>query len=378
MIGVGVLVLLLERADHPGYVYDELGRNTLIPAVDAPNPTNGNITLAYNSTDDVTSINQGSSTTTFSYDTQTRRLNETNNTVTTTRHYTDSTDNPSWVTQNGSNPKTEIYTPSLGTGLNITTTIQGTTKTADIQLQDLRGNTVTTVDLTTNTATGWNSYDEFGNPQKPTNNTNLINYTTYAKAERATNTTGLILMGARVYNPKTNQFTAPDPITGGNENTYNYPNDPINNQDFSGQVGFWQWSAIAFAVNLIPAMLVGAICGSTAGALCPIAATIASVFTGFLQEFIITAIETGNTVMALKAGLKGAFFGAIGGALLGKVFGFTDKMISGKLVMRIFGHAIRAFKTIVDIAYSGQIGEAVIRAGVELAKLIIPSFKPKN
>ena len=60
------------------------------------------------------------------------------------------------------------------------------------------------------------------------------------------------------------------------------------------------------------------------------------------------------------------------------MFGFTDKMISGKLVMRIFGHAIRAFKTIVDIAYSGQIGEAVIRAGVELAKLIIPSFKPKN
>jgi RHS repeat-associated protein len=227
-----------SQLTNPGYVYDELGRNTLIPAVDAPNQANGNITLTYNSTDDVTSINQGSSTTTFSYDTETRRLNETNNTVTTTRHYTDSSDNPTWVTENGSNPKTEIYTPSLGTGLNITTTIQGTTKTADIQLQDLRGNTVTTIDLTTNTATGWNSYDEFGNPQTPTNNTNLINYTTYAKAERATNTTGLILMGARVYNPKTNQFTAPDPITGGNENTYSYPNDPINKSDFTG---LWSW-----------------------------------------------------------------------------------------------------------------------------------------
>jgi RHS repeat-associated protein len=223
-----------SQLTNPGYVYDELGRNTLIPAVDAPNQANGNITLAYNSTDDVTSINQGSTTTTFSYDTETRRLNETNNTVTTTRHYTDSSDNPSWVTQNGSSPKTDIYTPSLGAGLNITTTIQGTTKTADIQLQDLRGNTVTTIDLTTNTATGWSSYDEFGNPHTPTNNTNLINYTTYAKAERATNTTGLILMGARVYNPTTNQFTAPDPINGGNENTFVYPNDPINQEDHAG------------------------------------------------------------------------------------------------------------------------------------------------
>ena len=282
MIGVGVLVLLLERADHPGYVYDELGRNTLIPAVDAPNPTNGNITLAYNSTDDVTSINQGSSTTTFSYDTQTRRLNETNNTVTTTRHYTDSTDNPSWVTQNGSNPKTEIYTPSLGTGLNITTTIQGTTKTADIQLQDLRGNTVTTVDLTTNTATGWNSYDEFGNPQKPTNNTNLINYTTYAKAERATNTTGLILMGARVYNPKTNQFTAPDPITGGNENTYTYPNDPINKSDFTG-LHWWSFEGIATLVAVGFGMLVaGAFCGVTLGVGCLVTAVIAGAVGGSL------------------------------------------------------------------------------------------------
>jgi len=227
-----------SQLTNTGYIYDELGRNTLIPAVDAPNQANGNITLAYNSTDDVTLINQGSSTTTFSYDTETRRLNETNNTVTTTRHYTDSSDNPVWVTENGSNPKTEIYTPSLGTGLNITTTIQGTTKTADIQLHDLRGNTVNTIDLATNSTAGWKSYDEFGNPETPTNNDQLINYGSYAQAERATNTTGLILMGARVYNPTTNQFTAPDPITGGNENTYTYPNDPINKCDFTG---LWSW-----------------------------------------------------------------------------------------------------------------------------------------
>jgi hypothetical protein len=41
-------------------------------------------------------------------------------------------------------------------------------------------------------------------------------------------------MGARVYNPKTNQFTSKDPIQGGNENSYTYPNDPINSFDCSG------------------------------------------------------------------------------------------------------------------------------------------------
>jgi RHS repeat-associated protein len=129
-----------------------------------------------------------------------------------------------------------------------------------MQLHDLRGNTVTTIDLTTNTATGWCSYDEFGN-QDSTNpaNTNLINYNTYAGAERATNATGLILMGARVYNPETNQFTSPDPIQGGNENNYTYPNDPMGRSDFTGcsDVPSWWfiirsiWRVVASAVEII-------------------------------------------------------------------------------------------------------------------------------
>jgi hypothetical protein len=45
-------------------------------------------------------------------------------------------------------------------------------------------------------------------------------------------------MGARVYNPETNQFTSKDPVKGGNENSYTYPNDPINGSDFSG---LWSW-----------------------------------------------------------------------------------------------------------------------------------------
>lgn len=220
-----------------GYSYDALGRNTLIPSIDTPNG-NGAITLAYNTNDQVTQISQAGSTTNFTYEAEGRRLNETISGQTTTRHYNDSGDNPAWTTQTGANGKTEIYSPALGTGLNVTTTIQNGTQTGSMQLHDLRGNTVTTIDLTTNTASAWSSYDEYGNPETTNpSNTNNINYSTYGQAERATNTTGLILMGARVYNPQTNQFTSPDPVKVGNENSYTYPNDPTNKSDYFGAKG---------------------------------------------------------------------------------------------------------------------------------------------
>jgi RHS repeat-associated protein len=122
-----------------------------------------------------------------------------------------------------------------------------------MQLTDIRGRTVATLDLDSNSVAGWSVYDSFGNPQTSQTNTNLINYSSYGQQERATNTTGLILMGARVYNPETSQFTSKDPIKGGNENSYTYPNDPINGNDFSGLWDGWDTLDLVLTVaSFIP------------------------------------------------------------------------------------------------------------------------------
>jgi RHS repeat-associated protein len=149
-----------------------------------------------------------------------------------------------------------------------------------VQLFDLHGNTVSTVDLVSDTVSGWLSYDEYGNPDagNPANSNN-INYTTYGVAERATNSTGLMLMGARVYNPETNQFTSPDPVKGGNENGYTYPNDPVNTSDFTGENG---WSNFAFSFGA--ALLTALACAATALAGCLLAGVVIGATSGFLSK----------------------------------------------------------------------------------------------
>jgi RHS repeat-associated protein len=365
-----VVTLLLERSGvrpsfnisnfpkvkHPGYQYDALGRNTQIPAADAPN-NNGIITLAYNTNDQVTQISQAGATTNFSYEAEGRRLNETSGNTTTTRHYTDGSDNPTWTTQAAVNvpntvTKTEIYTPSLGSGLNVTTTIQNGTLTGSVQLHDLRGNTVTTIDLTTNTATSWCTYDEFGN-QDSSNpaNTNLISYSTYAGAERATNATGLILMGARVYNPETNQFTSPDPVQGGNENSYTYPNDPINMQDLSGRWGFW----VDLAVGLLIGGLTAAACGATAGIACPL-------IVGGVLSAINGAASAGND--ADQQGLTGqARTNAVLGGALEGVITNTVGLGVGKLAKPYLDY-------VADAGMLSRVGRAVARVPIKKGKVL--------
>ena len=97
------LTLTYDSADRPtgGYVYGVFGRQTTVPAADAPDPGKGNISIAYFDIDLPQEITQGDTTTTFALDVSARRLAQTTTTptgtMTTTQHYADGSDNPAWV-----------------------------------------------------------------------------------------------------------------------------------------------------------------------------------------------------------------------------------------------------------------------------------------
>jgi RHS repeat-associated protein len=108
----------------------------------------------------------------------------------------------------------------------------------NLQLIDPHGDTVSTITTGTQpTLTAFTAFDEYGNQlnkQNPTNPATASSYGWVGKAEKPTTVSGLILMGARLYNSVTGRFTSRDPVPGGNENAYNYPNDPINGNDWTG------------------------------------------------------------------------------------------------------------------------------------------------
>jgi RHS repeat-associated protein len=121
------------------------------------------------------------------------------------------------------------------------TTTSGTT-TLSIALAGLHGDILRT---TTPTATGSPDgqavdADEFGIIHDP--DTGAIGtgprYSWLGTKQRATDagTSGLTLMGVRLYTPLLGRFLSTDPVYGGNSTTYSYPVDPINRVDVDGRM----------------------------------------------------------------------------------------------------------------------------------------------
>ena len=254
-----------SQISDTGYVYDGFGRNTVIPAANTPTgaTTSGtpDLTLSYNLVGQVTNIG-GVTASSYGYDPNGNNLTEATSTAgvttTTTKHYFGS-DTPSFTTSTTSGVvTTEKYGASLGSGFqSITTTTNGVTTTNYVFTDLQSANFATTAKPTTGYATppaSINTFDEYGNQ---TSNTQTIgtnqNYGWAGSAHRTTDKNGLILLGARVYNPATGQFTSTDPVPGGNENAYNYPNNPVNQNDFSGCSGF-NWG-MALDITLTVAMI---------------------------------------------------------------------------------------------------------------------------
>ncbi len=68
--------------------------------------------------------------------------------------------------------------------------------------------------------------------------TGATSYGWHGVDERAVDGSGLILMGARLYNPVTGLFLSRDPVEGGNTTSYAYPQDPVGMNDITG---LWSW-----------------------------------------------------------------------------------------------------------------------------------------
>jgi hypothetical protein len=118
-------------------------------------------------------------------------------------------------------------------------------------------------------------------------------------------------MGARVYNPETNQFTSKDPIKGGNENSYTYPNDPINGSDFTGL-----WSLLGLGIAVLGAALGALACVSVA-----VACLFAGIAIGGLGGFIESSIE------ANQKGYTGSEWNSY--VMEGTVIGMATGLIGG-------------------------------------------------
>lgn len=109
--------------------------------------------------------------------------------------------------------------------------------TAQIQIANLRGDIVAQIPNVPGAFGGFSSYaetTEYG-LDRVTGVKVGQNYGWLGTERRSSDSLGgLTLMGARLYNPMTGRFLSRDPILGGNDNTYIYPTDPVNNSDTSG------------------------------------------------------------------------------------------------------------------------------------------------
>ena len=106
----------------------------------------------------------------------------------------------------------------------------------------------------------------------------LLGYGSEGVGKRETTDSGLMFMGVRAFNPVTGQFLSQDPVPGGNETAYNYPNDPINGSDLTGLAGpmdQYDW--------MVWGLVTVAVIGLTAGA-CVASAGVFCVFAGYVFD----------------------------------------------------------------------------------------------
>jgi RHS repeat-associated protein len=346
------------------------------------------VVFGYSPEDRITSQKQGTVQNDYTFDVLGRRYQDrVGTTVKTVRHYMDETDNPSWVTGTGTAAgQTDVYSSSLSSGLSVTRKTIGTTTTNYMNVGNLHGDTIISLQLP---ATGYvtgpselNVYDEYGLHQAPENDNRPVGIGNYAdtsqlfvltygslgQPQRETSDTGIQFMGARGYNPITGQFLSPDPVQGGNETPYNYPNDPVNKNDISGLADSFVW-LINLLIAVAADVAVIAACAAFPPG-CLIITIGAGLATGALQGYL-ESVESGHTGSKQTQDiLDSAVFGGISSGFGGTM---AKPLISGiKNVAR--GAAKRKVKRTINrypigTEYiAGKSIEIGVNAGLDQAK----------
>ena len=212
----------------------------------------------------VRSLSQGGSIRTWALDPANRLATMTSTglgATALTNHYGDpGTDSPTWTVDTAADAtvSTRRYVGGLAGFLaEITTTAAGVSAST-VELTGLHGDVLRT---STPTATGspdglGNDTDEYGIVHDSTGAiTTGPRYNWLGGKQRATDTgtTGLTLMGVRLYTPTTGRFLSTDPIYGGNANTYGYPADPVDRFDLSGRFTYcWLFAFLCRGPDALP------------------------------------------------------------------------------------------------------------------------------
>ena len=285
---------ILSETDTPSspqtpasYTYDQLGRVTsMTPGSGSPHnyafDAAGNLTTTptgatgtYDDAGELTSSVLGTTTTNFAYDAKGQRLTAKVGTTTNSSgtwdgagnltSYSDPAaamtaasydagglrasdtiggtgqsftwDNASHLLMDGSNAY--IYAGGTAPAEQVSLATGQVSYLATDSLGSVRGVVASNGSLTAST-----SYDAWGNPQTAGG---LSSYTPFGYAGGYTDSTGLIYLTARYYDPATGQFLSVDPAVTQTGQPYTYAaGNPVSESDPSGQWAVGLWSGIPF------------------------------------------------------------------------------------------------------------------------------------
>lgn len=309
-----------DRLISTGYAYDTAGRITTTPSIDAGGA--GDLTATYDANDMIASQTQGTNTKSWTLDPQRNRIRTSSDSLTaltTTDHYSNGGDNPSWSIDSAGAWSRNIQ----GLDGNLVAAA-GSTGSATLSLASLHGDIMatSTTSATDVGPTGTITYAEFGAIESG----NHSQYGWLGADQRSSDTlAGTMIMGVRVYNTNTGRFDQADSVPGGSANAYEYSwQNPQTRFDLTGLCSWWNvvchlWQIRqTIATTIISSMVAGTCAAMTAWVavfepMCPyvgavVGGAIGAAIFNCHSKSCATQIAAGAIAGAVSGGISGKWF----------------------------------------------------------------------